>query len=57
MEGPWSLLASVFIPMMRVRMTIPESFAGERERHCGQQEQLSSLAAIRILELAQPFGA
>jgi len=32
-EGPWSLLATVFIPMMLVGMTIPESFAGERERH------------------------
>ena len=30
--GPWSLVASVFIPMMMVGMMIPESFAGERER-------------------------
>ena len=32
-EGPWALLGSVFIPMRIVGMTIPVSFAGERDRH------------------------
>jgi ABC-2 type transport system permease protein len=46
-EGPWSLLASVFIPMMMVGMTIPESFAGERERHT-----LGTLLASRLPDRA-----
>jgi ABC-2 type transport system permease protein len=50
-EGPWSLLASVFIPMMTVGMTIPESFAGERERHT-----LGTLLASRLPDRAILFG-
>jgi len=50
-EGPWSLLASVFIPMMLVGMTIPESFAGERERHT-----LGTLLASRLPDRAILFG-
>jgi ABC-2 type transport system permease protein len=50
-EGPWSLLASVFIPMMIVGMTIPESFAGERERHT-----LGTLLASRLPDWAILFG-
>jgi ABC-2 type transport system permease protein len=50
-EGPWSLLASVFIPMMLVGMTIPESFAGERERHT-----LGTLLASRLPDRTILFG-
>jgi len=50
-EGPWSLLASVFIPMMLVGMMIPESFAGERERHT-----LETLLASRLTDRAILFG-
>jgi len=50
-EGPWSLLASVFVPMMMVGMTIPESFAGERERHT-----LGTLLASRLSDRAILFG-
>ena len=50
-EGPWSLLASVFIPMMMVGMMIPESFAGERERHT-----LGTLLASRLPDQAVLFG-
>jgi len=50
-EGPWSLVASVFIPMMQVGMTIPESFAGERERHT-----LETLLASRLPDRAILFG-
>jgi ABC-2 type transport system permease protein len=50
-EGPWSILISVFIPMMLVGMTIPESFAGERERHT-----LGTLLASRLPDRAILFG-
>jgi len=50
-EGPWSLVASVFIPMMMVGMMIPESFAGERERHT-----LGTLLASRLPDRAILFG-
>lgn len=50
-EGPWSLLASVFIPMMTVGMIIPDSFAGERERHT-----LGTLLASRLPDRAILFG-
>jgi ABC-2 type transport system permease protein len=50
-EGPWSLVASVFIPMMMVGMMIPESFAGERERHT-----LGALLASRLPDQAILFG-
>jgi ABC-2 type transport system permease protein len=50
-EGPWSLLVSVFVPMMMVGMTIPESFAGERERHT-----LGTLLASRLADRSILFG-
>ncbi len=50
-EGPWSLLIAVFIPMMMVGMTIPESFAGERERHT-----LETLLASPLTDRAILFG-
>ena len=50
-EGPWSLIVSVFIPMMMVGMTIPESFAGERERHT-----LGTLLASRLSDRSILFG-
>ncbi len=50
-EGPWSLLASVFMPMMLVGMIIPESFAGERERHT-----LGTLLASRLPDQAILLG-
>jgi len=50
-EGPWSLVISVFIPMMQVGMSIPESFAGERERHT-----LGTLLASRLSDRAILFG-
>jgi len=50
-EGPWSLLISVFIPMMMVGMMIPESFAGERERHT-----IETLLASRLTDRAILFG-
>lgn len=49
--GPWSLLASVLIPLMLVGMMIPESFAGERERHT-----LETLLASRLPDRAILFG-
>jgi ABC-2 type transport system permease protein len=53
-EGPWSLLASVFIPMMLVGMMIPESFAGERERHT---TPIMALANITLSLLMASFVA
>jgi ABC-2 type transport system permease protein len=50
-EGPWSLLISVFIPMMTVGMIIPQSFAGERERHT-----LATLLACRLPDRAILIG-
>jgi ABC-2 type transport system permease protein len=50
-EGPWTLLASIFIPMMIVGMAIPESFAGERERHT-----LETLLASRLTDRAILLG-
>ena len=50
-KGPWSLLASVLIPLMLVGMMIPESFAGERERHT-----LETLLASRLPDRAILFG-
>jgi ABC-2 type transport system permease protein len=50
-EGPWSLLAAVFVPMMLVGMAIPESFAGERERHT-----LGTLLASRLPQRAILLG-
>jgi len=50
-EGYWSLITSVFIPMLLVGTIIPESFAGERERHT-----LSTLLASRLPDRAILLG-
>jgi ABC-2 type transport system permease protein len=50
-EGYWSLITSVFIPMLLVGTIIPESFAGERERHT-----LGTLLASRLPDRAILFG-
>lgn len=50
-ESYWSLIASVFIPPLLVGTTIPESFAGERERHT-----LGTLLASRLPDRAILFG-
>jgi len=50
-EGYWSLLGSVLIPLLLVGMVIPESFAGERERHT-----LGTLLASRLSDQAILFG-
>lgn len=50
-EGPWSLLISVFIPMMTVGMIIPHCFAGERERHT-----LGTVLASRLPDRAILIG-
>lgn len=50
-EGYWSLMASVFIPLLLVGTVIPESFAGERERHT-----LGTLLASRLPDRAILFG-
>ena len=47
----FSLFASVIIPFLLVGMTIPESFAGERERHT-----LDTLLASRLPDRAILFG-
>ena len=51
LESPFSLIVSVFIPMLLVGMMIPESFAGERERHT-----LETLLASRLPDRAILFG-
>lgn len=50
-ESPVSLLISLAIPIVLVGITIPESFAGERERHT-----LETLLASRLLDRAILFG-
>jgi ABC-2 type transport system permease protein len=50
-DGYWSLIASVFIPLLLVGTVIPESFAGERERHT-----LGTLLASRLPDQAILFG-
>lgn len=50
-EGYWSLIASVLIPLLLVGTTIAESFAGERERHT-----LGTLLASRLPDRAILFG-
>jgi len=49
--SPWSLLISLLVPALLVGMAIPESFAGERERHT-----LSTLLASRLPDRAILFG-
>ncbi len=50
-EGYWSIIGSVLIPLLLVGMVIPESFAGERERHT-----LVTLLASRLSDQAILFG-
>jgi ABC-2 type transport system permease protein len=50
-EDAWSLLVSIVIPMMLIGIMIPESFAGERERHT-----LETLLASRLPDRAILFG-
>lgn len=47
----WSIIAGVAIPFLLVGTTIPESIAGERERHT-----LSTLLASRLPDKAILFG-
>ena len=51
LESPFSLIVSVFVPLLLVGMIIPESFAGERERHT-----LETLLASRLPDRAILFG-
>lgn len=51
LSGPWSFLASGFVPMIVVGTTVCESFAGERERHT-----LATLLASRLPDRAILFG-
>jgi ABC-2 type transport system permease protein len=46
-----SVLLAVFVPLILVAVTIPESFAGERERHT-----LDTLLACRLPDRAILFG-
>jgi ABC-2 type transport system permease protein len=50
-DSAWSLVGSVLIPFILVGITIPESFAGERERHT-----LETLLASRLPDRAILFG-
>jgi ABC-2 type transport system permease protein len=51
LTGAWPLVASLVIPVLLVGMTIPESFAGERERNT-----LPTLLASRLPDRAILFG-
>jgi ABC-2 type transport system permease protein len=51
LDTGWSLLAAFLFPLILVGITIPESFAGERERHT-----LSTLLASRLPDRAIFFG-
>lgn len=50
-DGPPSLLLAIVIPVSLVGITIPDSFAGERERHT-----LATLLATRLPDRAILFG-
>jgi len=50
-NGYWSVIASLIIPLLVVGTTIPESFAGERERHT-----LATLLASRLSGRVILFG-
>lgn len=50
-ESPFTLITGVLIPMILVGTVIPESFAGERERHT-----LGTLLASRLSDRAILFG-
>jgi ABC-2 type transport system permease protein len=47
----WSLIGSLIVPLLLVGTTIPESFAGERERHT-----LPTLLSSRLPDRAILFG-
>jgi ABC-2 type transport system permease protein len=51
LDAAWSLVGSILIPFILVGITIPESFAGERERHT-----LDTLLASRLPDRAILFG-
>ena len=51
LDTAWSLIGSLFVPLLLVGITIPESFAGERERHT-----LPTLLASRLPDRAILFG-
>ena len=51
LNSAWSLLAALVLPLILVGTTVPESFAGERERHT-----LSTLLASRLPDRAILFG-
>jgi ABC-2 type transport system permease protein len=50
-ESPLAIIASIFIPVLVVMLLIPESFAGERERHT-----LETLLASRLSNLDILYG-
>jgi len=50
-DEPVSLLAGVLVPMLLVGMAVPDSFAGERERHT-----LGTLLSSRLPDRAILFG-
>lgn len=50
-ESPLAVISSILIPMLIVMLTIPESFAGERERHT-----LETLLASRLSDLDIIYG-
>lgn len=51
LDAAWSLVGSILIPFVLVGIVIPESFAGERERHT-----LETLLASRLPDRAILFG-
>ena len=51
LNNAWSMLLAFIIPLLLVGITIPESFAGERERHT-----LATLLASRLSDRAILFG-
>jgi ABC-2 type transport system permease protein len=57
-ESPLPLIASVVIPLLLVGITIPESFAGERERHTLETLLASPLSdrAILLGKIAVPVS-
>ncbi len=51
LDTAWSLIGSLVVPLLLVGTTIPESFAGERERHT-----LPTLLSSRLPDRAILFG-
>ena len=50
-DSAWSLMVAFIMPLLLVGVTVPESFAGERERHT-----LPTLLASRLPDRAILFG-